>query len=327
MRNVFLVIPTIRSVDFLMAWKNQLSDVTIIVVEDADDTSVRIPVGVGKRVYHYSRRDIARDLGKYEWIVGRRNSSIRNYGFLKAYEKGADFILTMDDDCYPTADRLVEGHLDNLAFRVHDSVWMPTYPGGQWMYTRGFPYGLRNRADVWVSHGLWSGALDLDGKTEVANGTLLNEKAYQDIRQAVPRGVYYPMCSMNLAFVREATPVMFFPMMGEDPTGAGWGYDRFDDIWAGVLSKKVLDHLGYGVVNGSPFVEHRKKSIPTHNLSKEEVGMKVNEQFWQWVDAVTLTGTSLKECYVELAEKANFPDKEYFERLREAMKIWAGLFD
>lgn len=327
MSNVFLVIPTIRNLDFLSDWGQLLGDISIVVMEDGPSKTVTIPAGFeGSRVFHYCWDDIAKDFGSQQWIVGRKNSGVRNYGFWKAYQMGADVIITLDDDCYPTKDNLIEGHLGNLFFKAHDNEWMPTYPSKDWMYTRGFPYGIRAKKDVWVSHGLWSGALDLDGQTEVANGKLLTEMPYLSIRQVVPTGIYYPMCSMNLAFRREATPLMFFPMMGQNQEGVSWGYDRFDDIWAGILSKKILDHLCISVVNGSPFIEHRKKSIPNHNLAKEKAGLLVNEQFWRWVDQVSLTEATPALCYKELAEKAFFPDEPYFNKLREAMIIWANLF-
>jgi hypothetical protein len=131
---------------------------------------------------------------------------------------------------------------------------------------------------------------------------------------------------MNLAFKREVTPLMFFPMMGYDPNGKKWIYDRYDDIWAGIFSKKIMDHLGWGVVNGSPFVEHKKKSLPLANLEKEKAGMKINESLWKIVDIVKLSNNTPSECYVELAQKIDFPKIQYFKRLKEAMIIWGKLF-
>ena len=134
------------------------------------------------------------------------------------------------------------------------------------------------------------------------------------------------MCSMNLAFRREATPLMYFPLMGEDPSGTRWGYDRFDDIWAGIFAKKILDHLGLSVVNGSPFVEHRKASDVKKNLLKERRGMAVNEHLWEWVSVARLTQKTPALCYEELAAKIAFPETRYFRNLRDAMRIWARLF-
>jgi hypothetical protein len=82
---------------------------------------------------------------------------------------------------------------------------------------------------------------------------------------------------------------MFFPMMGNDPQGNHWGFDRYDDIWAGIFSKKIMDHLGWSVVNGWPLVEHRKASMANVNVTKELSGMRMNEQLWQRVDGLRLS--------------------------------------
>jgi hypothetical protein len=119
---------------------------------------------------------------------------------------------------------------------------------------------------------------------------------------------------------------MYFPLMGLDPRGKAWGYDRFDDIWAGLFAKKICDHLGLAVVNGSPFVEHRKASNAKQNMTKERSGMQVNEYLWRAVDEVQLTNSSPAACYRELAEKIHFPKNPYFKKLQQAMKIWSELF-
>ena len=115
-------------------------------------------------------------------------------------------------------------------------------------------------------------------------------------------------------------------MMGLDPKGKSWGFDRYDDIWAGLFSKKVMDHLNLGVISGSPFINHKKASITKHNHIKELNGMKVNEYLWKAVAEVKLTKSSPKACYIELAQNIKFPKGAYFKKLKEAMIIWANLF-
>jgi hypothetical protein len=176
-----------------------------------------------------------------------------------------------------------------------------------------------------ISHGLWTNKIDLDGKTEMKYPNL-HLSVYPPLLQFVPQRVYFPMCSMNLAFRRGATPLMYFPLMGADPGGKAWGYDRFDDIWAGIFAKKILDHLGLAVVNGSPFVEHRKASDPRKNVLKEKRGMSANEWLWKKADEVSLSKKTPAECYVELAQNIRFPRNTYFRRLRDAMIHWGNLF-
>ena len=131
---------------------------------------------------------------------------------------------------------------------------------------------------------------------------------------------------MNLAFNREITPLMYFPLMGEDNQENKWSYNRFDDIWCGIIAKKIMDHLGLGVVNGVPFVEHRKASDVFKNLENEAIGIKMNEKFWQLVDEVALKENNVIDCYKELAKKIKFPNEPYFAKLKKAMILWISLF-
>ncbi|MBI5614534.1 hypothetical protein HY947_06425 [Candidatus Gottesmanbacteria bacterium] len=322
--SIALVVPTIRSLDFLSAWGDRLSGVSLYVIEDHKTKELKTPSLKGTAVFHFSWEDIRKDFGNDEWIFSRKNAGIRSYGFWKAYQNGSDVIMTLDDDCFPTDDELVRGHLDNLSYKAPVS-WMSVYPDPKHLYSRGFPYDVREKKQTVISHGLWSGALDQDARTEVVTGKL-HEKPYPAILIAVPPNMFFPMSSMNLAFAREITPCMFFPMMGSDPNGRPWGFDRYDDIWAGVFAKKICDHLGLGVVSGSPFVDHKKASDPSANLEKEKAGLTMNEEFWKRAQAVRLTTNTPALCYRELADKIVFPRLPYFTLLKKAMKIWAILF-
>ncbi|MCX6793763.1 MAG: hypothetical protein NTY06_01525 [Candidatus Gottesmanbacteria bacterium] len=322
--NIFIVIPTIRTLEFLKEWKDQFYNCYLVIVEDHESVQTETPRTLCRGVYHYTWSDIAHDFGKDEWIFSRKNAGIRSYGFWKAYTLGADIIITLDDDCYPAEDRFVKQHLDNLS-RKAPRGWVNTYPHPDFVYTRGIPYRIRDAYPVMISHGLWTNKIDLDGKTEIQHPNL-NLPVYPPLLQFIPQHTYFPMCSMNLAFRRKVTPLMYFPLMGADPEGALWGYDRFDDIWAGIFAKKIIDHFGWAAVNGSPFVEHRKASDPYKNLLKEKRGIVVNEWLWKRIDEVILTKKTPAECYQELAHKVRFPRSTYFERLREAMVYWGNLF-
>jgi reversibly glycosylated polypeptide/UDP-arabinopyranose mutase len=325
MDKIFVVIPTIRDVEMLTAWKNQFKNCHIMVVEDHKKKSVRIP-SVGKKRYHYSWQDIDQDLGENSWIIPRRVSAIRNYGFLKAYQMGAKMIITMDDDCYPVDNhKLVQKHQRNLGLSV-PAQWVNTYPDARFMYTRGMPYLNRDKQPVMLSHGLWTNVLDLDAPTHLQHLDFRADYS-EHFLQIFPQGSYYPMCSMNLAFNSKITPLMYFPLMGENTEGDKWGYDRFDDIWAGIFSKKVMDHLGFSVINGAPFVRHDKASNIFSNLKKEAKGIEKNELIWQKTTEVELTKQNPVSAYQELIEKIELPEEEYFRRLKQAIKIWLQLFD
>lgn len=337
----FIVIPTIRELTFLEDWREQFDrpDIALIVCEDRPSKSVSVPK-IGSAQYHYSWKEIDADLGKDSWIIPRKVSAIRNYGFLKAYELSAKYILTLDDDCYPVkGHNWVDLHVANLSLSA-PARWTNTNPDARHMYTRGMPYLSRVEQPVMLSHGVWTNVLDHDAPTHLQTLQFRAQFA-EHFLQIIPNGAYFPLCSMNFAFRAELTPLMYFPLMGENAFGEKWGFDRFDDIWAGIFAKKVMDHLGLGVVNGAPMVEHRKASDPFVNLQKEAAGITVNEVLWQAVDRVELGGKTVVECYAELAGKIDFewvvgearfvgPTKEaitYFKKLKEAMVNWANLLD
>ncbi len=324
--SVFVVIPTIRTLDFLSDWREQFRDVTLIICEDHARKEIPTPTKIGRKVYHYSWKEIDQDLKMDGWIIPRKVSAIRNYGFLQAYKMGAEIIVTLDDDCYPVAGhKLISGHTHNLSLQA-PARWTNTYPDSRFLYTRGMPYLNRTQQPVMLSHGLWTNALDFDAPTHLQHLNFKAEMAPHFL-QLIPHGAYFPMCSMNMAFRRELTPLMYFPLMGEDTQGNKWGFDRFDDIWAGIFAKKIMDHLGWSAVNGAPFIEHRKASDPFMNLQKEAAGIKVNEELWMGVDQVQLTSKDACQAYGELADKlpALAPTK-YFTSLKRAMAIWASFF-
>ncbi len=129
------------------------------------------------------------------------------------------------------------------------------------------------------------------------------------------------MCGMNLAWRTEATPALYFLLMGH-----GQPYDRFGDIWAGLFFKRIADHLGWAVRSGGPLVEHRRASSVWANLRKEAPGLEVNETLWAKLDALHLTGRTFGECYRELAAQLVGPG-EYWPRLACAMRLWTELFE
>jgi reversibly glycosylated polypeptide / UDP-arabinopyranose mutase len=190
---------------------------------------------------------------------------------------------------------------------------------------RGYPQtGLSFRPTV-INHGLWSGIPDLDAETQLETPPPYE---YSKGRyEYIPYGSYYPMSGMNVAFGREMVPAMYFGLMGHHLyMDSDWGYHRYGDIWAGILSKRIADHLGYAVRTGSPWVEHERASDPHVNKLKEGTAKAANEWFWQRVDAVKLTKSTVKEAYHELWDKIELPDLYYWRALRRASHTWADLF-
>ena len=323
---------------WLAEWEPDLRDARVIVVEDSPQAG--FDLGAGYRdLEHLAWEDIDADLGDRSWIIPRRTSAVKSYGFWKAFTEGADAIWTLDDDCYPEEDlrgRYLTEIGDRLSEdRAQDSWWNTlgnSGIGAETMYPRGFPYGIREqRRPVMIHHGLWSGVPDLDGITALEHPDYrLPEPLLYGVK-TVPPGMF-PMCGMNLAFRREMTPAMYFMLMGHDLEGQPWGFDRFDDIWAGLFAKRVCDHLGYAVTSGSPSIRHTKESDPQERVRKEASGIRAHEKFWRFAVQPDLSGcVTVADCYRELAESVAMAGvvlrewSAYWHRLADAMLTWTEL--
>lgn len=311
-----IVVPTIREkniVDFLAVWADEFSSHEVIVVEDNPGKSFDIS---GPNVRHFCWAEIDSELGADSWVIPRRTDCVRSFGYLKAFQSNPDIVVTLDDDCYPRGEGFLQRHYEKLFRPATEGAWVATGNGPQ---PRGMPYQEPNRtSECTINHGLWDLVPDFDAVTQLANVRF--QQVFEPIDQVIPKGKFFPMCGMNLAFKPKMVPAMYFLLMGRDGP-----FDRFGDIWCGIFIKKICDHLNFGVCSGKPMVSHPRASNVWANLRKELPGYEVNETLWQSVDSIVLTQTTVRDCYRELAEKLPLGG-EYWDRLRTAMKIWAGLF-
>jgi Reversibly glycosylated polypeptide len=278
---------------------------------------------LGLTVRHTCHADIAGRLGEQAWIIPRGSAASRSFALLAAWDAGCDFALSIDDDCLPGphAERYLRTHLS--AFEL--DRWFRTIDGEA---PRGLPYGDRGRLPVLLNHGLWTGTPDLDGATAVRHLRDPVQVTLRATREVVPPGMWFPLCAMNVCYRREALPAAYNLLMGF----AAHGLDRFDDIWSGLLLKRVADHLGLYITNGQPFVHHVRASDPFVNMQKEALGVQLHEHFWQHVAAAPMNGArDVSTAYLTLADwVARFPAAApkaacppgYFERTADAMRAW-----
>jgi Reversibly glycosylated polypeptide len=300
-------------VGFLAAWREELSDATILVVEDAPEQTFSV---AGETVRHLAWCDIDSELGESAWIIPRNTGCVRSFGCWVAAQMDADMIVALDDDVRPHPDHpgFLDAHWARLQ-RSSDPAWTSTLA---FAGPRGHPYfALDRELPVVLNHGLWSGVPDFDAATQLVSSRL--EVPGEWLDQTIARGRYFPMCSMNIAWRPEFTPAMYFLLMGPD-----YPFDRFGDIWGGILAKRVADHLGFAVNSGSPAILHERASNVFTNLQKESRGLAMNETFWRAVDSVVLTSESVAGCYAQLAER--LPLEGDFVAIRKAMQAWAELF-
>lgn len=314
-----VVVPTIREAyirEFLAAWEAELRDASILVIEDNPQRSFRIKAD---NVKHYAWEDIDETLEADAWIIPRRSDCVRSFGYLLAAAEAPDMIVTLDDDCFPDleAPGFLRRHWEALQSRGADEAWENTMEGA---VPRGIPYyATRREAPVILNHGLWHGIPDLDAPTQLVGERVdleLGQRAF-----TVPRGKFFPMCGMNLAWRPQATPALYFLLMGQD-----YEFDRFGDIWAGIFLKRIVDHLGWAVKSGPPAIVHRRASNVFTNLRKEAPGLAWNEELWRAVDRLPLRGHDFSACYAELANGLSLTGA-YWEKLRDAMRRWLVAYE
>lgn len=344
MKDVCLVVPTIRDksmMDFIDRWDaiGLFHVVDLMIVEDRESKCISF-TGKFQPAHHYCWKDIDAELGKDSWIIPRRSDTVRSFGYLKAYQHGYDYILTLDDDCYPPteADGVVydsgEAFLqEHLKFLTRRTRWFNTLDS---VKPRGIPYfNLGTWGRNLINHGLWTNVLDYDAPTQLVSP---KPEKFDFSNRVVPYGSYFPMCGMNVAWKREATPLMYHLLMGHGYGKPEQGmelylgklpFDRFGDIWCGVIAKKICDAQGFTISTGMPYIRHERASDPFANLKKEANGIEVNEKFWEYVDFANVgTQGDLAHSYYKMGEHVEMFDdfkdyKRYFAELGAAMKKWS----
>jgi len=306
-----LVVPTIREKsikEFLVAWERYKDWDEIIIVEDNPTKSFDIDVR-----HHYAWEDIEKDLGEKAWVISRRDSACRCYGFYIAWKLGADYIVTLDDDCFPVSGytSICSAHIKQLTQTLR---WTESVIG---MRTRGLPYfNLGTLPNVVANVGLWRGVADLDAIQSLHNP--IKQFEPPKLNKIIANGQYFPVCGMNFCFERKATVLSYFPLMEE--------YKRFDDIWFGVIFKKICDKLNWRVSCGEPFVHHLRASDPMTNLVKEAPGIKANEWFWETIDTITLTENTPEGCMFEVSVALQKEKDPYLIKLGKAIEVWVSLY-
>lgn len=315
-----LVVPTIRENcinDFLIKWRKEPFQEVIIVEDNPTKTFT-----IGSE-QHYSWKEIHDILGDDDWIISKRDSAIRSFGFWMAWKRGATTIFTLDDDCLPihpfSQSPLPTFISDHFRQIYNQTRWTELVPG---MRTRGLPYRNQGKQKNIVANvGLWTNVPDLDGVQSLLH-PIERWEPPANCDRIMPTGQYFPWTGMNFAFKKDVAVMCYFPLMGQDSP-----YGRFDDIWFGIIFKKIADHLGLLVSIGHPFVYHAKASNPFDNLIKEAPGIKANEDFWELVDGIQLSGRTPAQCMNEVGDQLSGHTDVYWSKLGRAILVWVKLFE
>ena len=266
-------------------------------------------------------------LGFGEGFVPAITDNRRNIGVLRAWEQGADVLISIDDDnyCLSNSDFVGAHHVVGSSIATSESTDLAS--GAPWynictglnaqindaFYARGFPYKARmpecqatlspitdESARISVNAGLWLDDPDVDAMSRLVQGPR--------IASAKPGAVvlapetWSPINTQNTALLRDAIPAYYYVRMGFPIQGMK--IDRFGDILSGYFLQKCAKHLGDGVRIGDPVAEHRRSP---HNLFKdlfhELAGMVVVEELLPWLQALPLEGNDYASAYASLADE------------------------
>ena len=305
-----VVIPTCRPESlktFVVAWQDLFEhhNIELIVIEDNQKTWATLPE-----------------------FIPHRTGSIRSLGFLRAYQWGYD-VITLDDDCLPAAD--------NDPIQEYLNAWDRSYAVSDYFdvghtfglseYMRGYPFGHRTSCSPLLQYGGWDNVPDMDAITQQRHerhGTIADYRFDRRVL-AIPLGLGFTGCIMNLAIKHEALPMMYQLIMGNVRVG----YDRWDDIWSGLFAKKICDHLRIPIlINGKASIVHTRASDTASNMEKERGGYHLNEFLWERLNRVVFESDTVIGCYRELISQLEpgwFGAQGY--RITEGMVQWLDALD
>lgn len=287
---------------------------------------------------HNVRLFVVRDEAPWTGIPGwipRGTDAIRSWGIAQAHRVGCTHILSLDDDVAPVRlDGAGGAPVDVFAeygrvFRA-GAVVSPWLSVGAWTDTgremRGFPHADAPRRTVAVQYGGWWGVPDLDGVTQRAHPSA--DATFAPLVLPVPVGVPLTCCAMNFALRADfALAAWQLPV-----TNADRHFDRWCDIWSGLIQKRVADACGLAVVvNGAASVRHTRASDTETNIRKEAPGYPVHSGLWEALEVAGINTQSVMGAWLQTTEALAWHVEsqgggQWALRMRRDRDLWAELF-
>lgn len=246
----------------------------------------------------------------------------RNIALLEALKWGAEIIVTIDDDNIPIGRDYFRSALAPFVnmdpMRLYDGLLVPyrapvTFDGIEarsglgWFDVgrlldpvaphRGFPHIYRyaepsfhpiTQAKVGVAAGICMGDPDIDATTRMAVAPTVH-RVSELLRAGTvtdPNRTWTVFNSQNTAFIRELAPAMFMLP----------GCGRYDDIFASLITQRVMRDRGYHVHFGQPFVwQTRNQHNLVNDLKAELLGMEHTVEFTDWLASLQLSGPTVAD--------------------------------
>ena len=249
----------------------------------------------------------------------------RNIAYLEALKWGADIIVSLDDDNIPI-DASYFATFDDLFTRPFNGLevsgiqehsqqvwWDPGHLLVPKTKHRGIPYA--HRADqlhvsfacdrhVGVAAGLCLGDPDIDAVTRLERGPCI--ETVSELGRAgvvLAADTWSVFNSQNTAFIRALAPAMFLmPYVG-----------RYDDLFASVITQRVMREQGLRVHYGQPFVwQTRNEHNLLTDLKNEMLGMEHMQHLTGILDSIQTFATDVdpvRQIYHVLEHTPWLPNK------------------
>ena len=284
-------------------------------------------------------------------LFPENNMLRRNFGYLRAIELGSDIVITVDDDNLPIDCNYVKSHIDALnnkqVYSVrssnkiinHCEILKMNHSG---IYGRGYPTdymfnlntviseGLNNK-EVMLNMGLWTNKPDVDATYNVIFNDLNSEKILLTNNFSICKDNYFSVNTQNTAIKGKASHIFhneYMNIVNDYPL------HRYDDIWSGLFTLKVIHANNDTASFGNPIVEHRRN---THNYSKdlqtEYMGYIINNRVWNKVMNMDISSGDYIQSYLDIAKELSKTSEfeqsinKYFHTLSDTMIFWCKLVD
>lgn len=357
MKKIAVVCTTIGNGEFIRYYLDKMIDEgiidgEIIIIADKKTQSLAPYRLWDERIIFIPSLDeqekFSREVG-LENVIGWNTDARRNLGYLYALARGADVVISIDDDNFPRegqyyAKHSVVGEL-NKVLEFSSDKWFNILQDltDANIYQRGFPYTKKGIFNIYehsmvsdrtvaINQGLWVGDPDIDAVTSMSNkGIKLNKTS--SLSFVLGKDTWAPINSQNTAVSRAAMAAYFFIPMGNTITGLK--IDRWGDIFQGYFAEACVKAMGEYVQIGNPVVDHRRnKHNPVEDLRKELPCIEMMDEFLDWLTEVKFTSTSYSEAYVDLADQMEdavekftgsvwtIDAKAFFHRTAYCMRKW-----
>ncbi|KAL0441908.1 UNVERIFIED_CONTAM: putative UDP-arabinopyranose mutase 1 [Sesamum radiatum] len=152
-----IVIPTIRNLDFLEMWRPFFQPYHLIIVQDGDPKTIKVPEGFDYELYN--RNDINRILGPKASCISFRTLPAAASGFWSRRRSTSSPLMTIA--------------LDGADF------------------VRGYPFSMREGVPTAVSHGLWLNIPDYDARLSLSNPLSATQGDHRPLGSWVKTGLPY----------------------------------------------------------------------------------------------------------------------------------------